>query len=431
MTTPAFVLPTEEARTPEDKLAEFRAVVRLKAGFVSSILYGLIPYFIEGFGTMAVTPGLVHIIDPKWIMKFNEFQGAFLYMHEISHVFRDTAGRRGDRDQKIFNKAADIAINDDLIAAGWTPPGGEDAPLTSDTYGFPKGLTAEEYYDLLLQQEQNKPHDPPHFCSGHCGGIAGNPGELESKLDQEVGRSQLDKKAIQRQALDDLRQAAAKNRGNMPAGLRALITLDKKRSKIPWPRKMALILRRTTGQIQSGGFDFSISRPSHSSYARGIPRPGLVQQEPTILFAEDTSGSMGQAQTKAARREARAIMLSLGIDKVWWLPVDAAVAAAPRLISVRDLERMPVHGGGGTDFRPAFDAAAKLRPRPDILIYLTDGDGTAPETAPPGMVVLWCIVASYYNKRPASWGHAVIMRQEEDKNEYPQFGDDEDDEDDE
>lgn len=457
MTAPAFTLPVEDARTPEDKLAEFRAIVRLKAGYVSSVLYGLVPYFVEGFGTMGVTPGLVHIIDPKWIMKFNEFQGAFLYMHEISHVIRDTPGRRGDRDQKLFNMAADIAINDDLIAAGWTPPGGEDAPLTSGACGFPKGLTAEEYYDLLFQREQKKPppkgggqkeqqpggapggidkkeadpDDPPHLCSGHCGGIAGNPGELESKLDQEVGRSSLDKKAIQRQALDDIRQAAAQGRGNMPAGFRSLIALDKKRSKIPWPRKMALILRRTTGQIQSGGFDFSISRPSHSSYARGIPRPGLIQQEPVVLFAEDTSGSMGQPQTKAARREARAIMLGLGIDKVWWLAVDAAVAAPPRLISVRDLERMPIHGGGGTDFRPAFDAAMKLRPRPDIIVYLTDGDGTAPEAAPAGVVVVWCVVPSYYNKRPAPWGHAVIMRQEGDENPYPQFEEDEDEEEDE
>lgn len=457
MIAPAFTLPVEEAKTPEDKLAEFRAIVRLKAGYVSSVLYGLVPCFIEGLGTMGVTPGLVHIIDPKWIMQFNEFQGAFLYMHEISHVLRDTTGRRGGRDPDLFNQAADIAINDDLIAAGWTPPDGKNAPLTSGTHGFPKGLTAEEYYDLLLQRRQKKPppkgggqkeqqpseapggtdkkeadpDDPPHLCSGKCGGIAGNPGELESKLDKEIGRSQLDKKAIQRQALDDIRQAAAQGRGNMPAGLRSLITLDKKKSKIPWYRKLASFLRRATGQVQSGGLDFSISRPSHSSYARGIPRPGLVQQEPVVLFIEDTSGSMGHPQLKTVRREARAIMLGLGLDKVWWMDADAAVAAPPRQVSVRDLERLPIHGGGGTDFRPALEAGLKLRPRPDIIVYLTDGDGTAPATAPPGVVVIWCIVPSYYNKRPASWGHAVIMRDEGDENAYPQFGDDEDEEEDE
>ena len=92
-----FTLPIKEAETPEDKLAEFRAVVRLKAGYVQSILYGLIPHFVEGKKTMGVTPGLVHYIDPVWIMQFDQFEGAFLYMHEISHILRDTAGRRGDR----------------------------------------------------------------------------------------------------------------------------------------------------------------------------------------------------------------------------------------------------------------------------------------------------------------------------------------------
>lgn len=441
----AFALPIEETRTPEDKLAEFRAIVRLKAGYVSSVLYGLVPYFVEGYGTMAVTKALVHIIDPKWIMRFNEFQGAFLYMHEISHIIRDTHGRRGDRDPKLFNIAADIAINDDLIAAGWTPPTGDDAPVTSEKFGFPPGLSTEEYYDLLLQRQQKQPKggkgkkpqqggegegepDPngePHLAHGKCGGAAGNPDELEEKLDQEVGRSPVDRKGIERQVLEDMRQAAASGRGSMPAGLRALLTMDKKKSKIPWRRKFASLLRRASGQIQSGGMDFSLSRPSRGSYARGIPRPGLIQQEPVVLFIEDTSGSMGHPQLKAVRREARAIMLNLGLEKVWWMDADAAVAAPPRMASVRDLEHLPIHGGGGTDFRPALEQGMRLRPRPDIIVYLTDGDGTAPAAAPAGVVVLWCIVPSYFNKRPATWGHAVIMRDESDENEYPQFEDDE------
>lgn len=452
-------LPVRETDDPWDKLAEFRAIVKIKAGYVSSVLFGLVPYFVAGLGTMGVTKGLVHIIDPVWIMQFNEFEGAFLYMHEINHVIRDTAGRCGTRDHELWNQAADIPINDDLIDTGWTAPTGANAPLIAETFGFPKGLSAEEYYDLLLQrrgqkQQQKKPgskpgsgsgagkkggttdgqgggktaadpDDPPHLCSGHCGGTAGNPSELEEKIDAEVGRSAVDRKGIQRQAIDDLRQHFARGRGNMPAGLRSLLEMSKKKSRIPWRRKFSALVRRASGRIQSGGMDFSLTRPARGSYARGIPRPGLVQQEPVVLFIEDTSGSMGAVQLKTVRREARAIMLNIGIDRVWWMDADAAVSAPPRLVGVRDLERLPIHGGGGTDFRPALAAGMKLRPRPDIIVYLTDGDGTAPATPPPGVVVIWCIVPSYYNKRPAPWGHAVIMRDEEDDKEYPQFEDDE------
>lgn len=433
----SFTIPIEEATTPEDKLAEFRAVVRIKAGYVSALLYGLIPQFVEGLGTMGVTKNLVHLVDPVWIMRFDEFKGAFLYMHEISHVMRDTHGRRGDRDPILWNKAADIPINDDLIDAGWTPPDGDDAPLIAATFGFPKGLSAEEYYDLLLQQQQKKggkgkdPDEKPHLCSGHCGGVAGNPTDGEQKLDEEIGRSPLDTKSIQRQVLDDLKRHVAQGRGTVPAGFKSLLTLDKKKSKIRWRNKVRSLLRKASGRVKRGGRDFSLSRPSHGSYARGIPRPGLIEQEPVILFIEDTSGSMGRPQLQAARREARAVLTSLGITRAWWMDADAAVSAPPRMISVRDLEKIPVHGGGGTDFRPALEAGMRLRPRPNIIVYLTDGDGTAPRSAPPGVVVIWCIVPSYHNKRPAPWGHAVIMRDEGDEKEYPQFEEDEDDDDDE
>jgi predicted metal-dependent peptidase len=433
----ATALFQQEASTPEDKCAEFRAIVKLKAGYVSSVLFGLVPYFVKDFGTMAVTKGLVHIIDPVWIMQFNEFEGAFLYMHEINHVIRATADRCGDRDHKIFNMAADIPINDDLIAAGWTPPQGANAPLRAATFGFPLGLSTEEYYDLLIKKKQKdkgkSPEDVagrPHLCSGQCGGTAGNPSDIEEQADKEVGRSVLDRKGIQQQAIEDIRRHVGQGRGTVPAGLKSLLGAIKKKSKVPWRRKFASFLRRSSGKIQSGGMDFSLSRPSRGSYSRGIPRPGLVQQEPEIAFIEDTSGSMGVKQLKIARREARAVMASIGIEQVWWLDADAAVAAKPRRVGIRDLEHLPVHGGGGTDFRPAIETCLKLRPRPDIIIYLTDGDGVAPDVAPPGVTVIWCIVPSYYNKRPAKWGHAVIMRDEGDEREYSQFADEEDEDDD-
>jgi predicted metal-dependent peptidase len=48
-------------------------------------------------------------------------------------------------------------------------------------------------------------------------------------------------------------------------------------------------------------------------------------------------------------------------------------------------------GRGGTDFRPVFDLVATdiSRPEgwPDLLAYLTDGQGSFPERAPPYPVV--------------------------------------------
>jgi predicted metal-dependent peptidase len=82
----------------------------------------------------------------------------------------------------------------------------------------------------------------------------------------------------------------------------------------------------------------------------------------------------------------------------------------PRRVSVKDIPKLPISGRGGTDFRPAIAAMNKLKPRPQVVLYFTDGDGPAPDRAPPGMEVIWVILPSYHNKAPCNWGHHVFVR---------------------
>ena len=76
---------------------------------------------------------------------------------------------------------------------------------------------------------------------------------------------------------------------------------------------------------------------------------------------------------------------------------------------MQELKTLPVHGGGGTNFIPALEAVQKLVPKPDICIYLTDGDGTAPAKPPRGMETVWCIVPTGYARKPAEWGHLIVV----------------------
>ncbi|MGB9372573.1 MAG: VWA-like domain-containing protein, partial [Jiangellales bacterium] len=45
-------------------------------------------------------------------------------------------------------------------------------------------------------------------------------------------------------------------------------------------------------------------------------------------------------------------------------------------------------GGGGTDMRAGIEAASRARPRPDVLIVLTDGYTPWPERPPAGMALV-------------------------------------------
>jgi predicted metal-dependent peptidase len=150
--------------------------------------------------------------------------------------------------------------------------------------------------------------------------------------------------------------------------------------------------------------------------ARGgdVVRPSLYTQLPEILVVVDSSGSMSKDDLAIALREASAAIGAAGVDDAWFLEVDADVQGLPRRVRAADLKKVELRGRGGTDFRPAFEAAKRLEPNPAILLYFTDGDGSAPETPPRGMQTAWVLVGKGYGAErsvPAPWG--FVLRTED------------------
>ena len=58
-------------------------------------------------------------------------------------------------------------------------------------------------------------------------------------------------------------------------------------------------------------------------------------------------------------------------------------------------------GGGGTDFHPVFDLIAEDDEYPEIVLYLTDGYGSAPKKQP-NYPVIWGVIEG--GIKPATWG---------------------------
>ena len=65
------------------------------------------------------------------------------------------------------------------------------------------------------------------------------------------------------------------------------------------------------------------------------------------------------------------------------------------------------YGHGGTSFIPPFEYVKEHELHPDILIYLTDGYGDAPEKAPK-FPVLWVLTND--GEEPALWGKKIKLR---------------------
>lgn len=103
--------------------------------------------------------------SPTWVRKREESDVTFVLCHEEYHCFCNHPGRRGDRDPALWNRAADIRTNWDVlkilrVRGSWPLP--EDA---IPNYDWAEHLTVEEIYDILKQEqeqqgEDTQPHDP-------------------------------------------------------------------------------------------------------------------------------------------------------------------------------------------------------------------------------------------------------------------------------
>jgi len=422
----------------EDTLAETRAYLRYRAPYIMSLVYGLIPHYAWGIGTLGVTKGMVLYIDPVWFVSLPVEQRGAVIMHECGHIIRGMQRLERLSDPNLANIAGDIPNNDDLKAAVWQLP---EWAIYSSTYGFPAGLPLEQYYELLQKKQQQMQGQPGpgkgsdkgdkkkdgkgqpgeasgapgqgKVTAGKCGSCAGNgDSELEIEIDKIYGRSEADKQRIIKKAAAEIQEAISKGgkqAGTMPGMFKELLEFTKEtKAIIDWRSRLAHMIRKATGRIVSGRTDYSLKRPSKRSMSRLIPRPGLITRAPIVAMVEDTSGSMDSEQLKAGRVEACGIFQQLGLDQAWWISADAQVAGIKQ-VRLKDIKRYPVLGRGGTDFRPAIEAAAKLKPFPNILVYFTDGYGPAPAAPPKGMTVIWCLVPGGMSMRPAPWGELVVI----------------------
>lgn len=439
-------------------LAKARLQVGRKGPYFSGILYSLVPVMVPGLGSLAVTDTLLLLIDPVRVVDDPELGGvddngiphklAGVLVHECMHILRDIerVGALGKIDKELANIAADLPINFDLRRAGWELPNWVVYP---EKYGFPESKTMEQYFELLKKdaekskqktykmvadakgqqpargkggkgkgKSQGGKSDPQpsklDVGAGQCGNAGGNQSQAASKAakqHQNRGRQKADVEAAKKKTLSDAKKFfSSPGRGDVPGWVEEeLSKLKRKRKDRDWEKELNQVVRRRSGVIMAGGSDFSKARPSKRGLLRnGLLRPGLVEQQYEAALAIDTSGSMGEEQLNYAKNLVLNIMSQTGVDTIWLAQCDAKIQVPFTRIRIRDVPDMKMKGRGGTNFRPIFEALRKLRPKPDLIVVATDGDGPAPEKPPYGIDTIWVIVPSTWRRRPATWGHIVV-----------------------
>lgn len=416
---------------PNELLAAGRAIIIEREPYLTTALLALIPSPRPGmcvgrgwgvsaaapYGVVApfaVTNSMIMYYDPDVLQHWLDTNAnlsevaewtAFCLAHEMGHPMRDhlERARAGAYHPRKYNRAADFEINDDLKEAGYKPPPlgalfPDEMLKKPDGSPVETGLTAEQYYHI-------DPWQPGDDEGGMCGGGsgAGDPWDDEDEEAQD-GRSESDRKNIQRQTAEAIKNHAKQARGDTPGGWLRWAESKLKPPEIAWQDELQYVAM-TALEYTSGMVERTYRKPSRRQavwgYGHDSPiMPGWHAPRPVIVVVIDTSGSMGDEELLRAASETKGIVENMGADVI--LMTNDADLCGP-IQRIQSLADVKLHGGGGTDFRPPFDFI-KFEPslNPGLCVFITDGIGPAHKTNPvPSMHTIWVGVGPY-RQRP--WG---------------------------
>lgn len=338
------------------------------------------------------------IVEPERFAALLPGEGEALLEHALKHVLHLHMARRGGRNAHLWDLCCDLAVNPGIASLP------VDARLPG-MYGLEDGLAAEEYYDVLAQrfdtgnldgrglgdaaqddgQGTGEGDDPDLFsgaepvtCDDHK--VWQEAESTPAALVEEMVRSMV-------------ADAWKKSDGDLPSELRQVVEGYLSPSPIPWRQ----VLRQFVGTAGRIGKRTTWTR-EHRRFSHETP--GVRKKRMlNLLVGIDVSESTDRPELREAF--ARELMrISRGREARITVLYANSLIRRIESFSGPAVRVESFHGGGFTDLRPVFDYAKKMMPPPAAVIYLTDGQGPAPERME--FPTLWVLTED--GEKPVSWG---------------------------
>ncbi|WP_281184540.1 DUF2201 family putative metallopeptidase [Trichlorobacter lovleyi] len=318
-----------------------------------------------------------------------------LLEHLLKHLLHLHPLRRRERTPHDWDVACDLAINPTIAGL----PAGA---LYPENFRLEPGLSAEEYYDLIV----------PAFDMGNEEGSgAGRAEQASSGIDGNGSGRQLH----EAEAIDDhdawqesdstpvtlaeemlrsmVRDALRGSDGETPADVRAVVDSLLHPAPIPWRQ----ILRQFIATAGRTGRSNTWMR-EHRRFAHETP--GVRKRRKlNLLVGIDVSDSTNIVTLREAFA-AELVNLARGRDcSITVLYANSRIQQIETFSSAAFVAQR-YDGGGFTDLRPVFEYAQTMHPLPAAVIYLTDGVGPVPEQI--SFPTLWVLTRE--GEKPAPWG---------------------------
>jgi len=362
----------------ELKLAKAKTSLVLEHPFFGSIAMNL-PFIITPDVKTAATNGKYIKFNPDFVGSLTDEEVKFLVAHECGHPMLEHNFRRGGRDHRKWNRAADYVINKLLTDEniGKMP----DIGLLDDAIYNAGGGTSEGIYNILPDDDG--------------GGDGDGPGALDDCEDAEGTPADQ----AQQQAEWKVRTAQAAQNARMMGQLSENLQrfVDAVLSpKVAWEDVMQRFL------VKAHTDQRSFARFNRRFLPQGLYLPSVSgEMLGEVVFAVDCSGSIQNAELSQFAAEIRKVKDDLLPERIHVVYFDSKVCHVDTFEQHDDLTIQP-HGGGGTDFAPVFAEILQRGWNPVAVVFLTDlcchsfGDQpdapvlwvtTEPGTAPFGEIV--------------------------------------------
>ena len=371
------------------KVAAARLWATARMPYLSSAIFASTVVSQPASGTIAIDRSWKVHADPGIVDQMTVEQLGRLFVHLSGHAIRDHASRAQqlgvaqDNQRARWNRCADAEINDDLLVDDLVPNVATDEPRN---LRCEPGQLAESYYATARD-------GPRRWDCGAGADGCDRPGDGHGQIDPQQAR------LLRLSVAAEIQRQHGREPGTIPGGwLRWGESVLP--SRIDWRRVLAAEVRSAVAAV-AGKVDYSYRRPSRRAHLnRKVVLPTLRRPIPDVAIVCDTSGSMHERLLARALTEIEAVLTKAGLRQaqVRVLAVDTDVHIVRRVSRAAHVQ---LAGGGGTDMGAGIESAAQLRPRPSVVIVLTDGYTPWPDQPPPGIRVIVGLLTE--GMRPPGW----------------------------
>jgi predicted metal-dependent peptidase len=406
--------------------------------------------------------------NPVYMATLKPLERAFVYAHEVYHsiylhpIRMRAYGRAGELrglpfDRNLFNQAADYCINADLID--------NKIGLCNPTWLYDPQIKGNELpEDVYVKLYRPPPPPPPGGTpcddeddqpgrpGGHLGNPGGQPGNpggrpdiqsnhepstygehstsgrylkpdkeaasnggrfddvLEPEIDPATGKPDVPTEMEFKEALARALDAAEKAQGKVPGNIKRIVE-EVLNPQIGWREHIRLLVTGKIGMRRETWTRPNRRRVAMQAMSGGpmIILPGRTRYGcELVVCVADNSGSINNKELSVFFGEMAGLLADCNPRTIIVMWVDAELRKVTEVRSAADLaqvRREGSPGGGGTDFRPAFEYLKDKTLRPDAMIYFTDMYGTFPEEKP-RFPVIWCATTD----AAAPWGEIVRVK---------------------